>query len=397
VGKSHAKPNISRPVERVKISDLIEDEDNPRIIDTTRLDGLKNSVARWGLVQPLVINKRSKRVVGGNQRLKVLQELGVETADAVTVDLDETEEKALGIALNNGAIQGLWDVDALLGQLNDLKEEMGDDEFLDLRLDDLRDAYAAAHDEAVGDKARDPQDPYEPSELEWSPPWSSVLNAMDPFWVQRRVHWIDQGVAPINGPGMFDPVLAEVLMNWYCPADTAKAPACVFDPNVVDASIGMVAAISGRNFVGVGDKETVTKCEETHAALDHPTYKADWTTSISACRKIRKAVDFLLTFCTTHDDAWIVKRMPLLKPDSFVVVVTTPDWLGHCVKVMARHHGKDPHQSAVVTIAPYMELPSGEEFSEQRKLAPRHLHVLVYCNGDPAKAAAKCQPWKGDA
>lgn len=39
-------------------------------------------------------------VIGGHQRLKVLQELGFEEVECIIVDLDKTKEKALNIALN---------------------------------------------------------------------------------------------------------------------------------------------------------------------------------------------------------------------------------------------------------------------------------------------------------
>lgn len=46
-------------------------------------------------------------VIGENQRLKVLKELGYKKVDCVLLDLDKTKEKALNIALNK--IEGRWD------------------------------------------------------------------------------------------------------------------------------------------------------------------------------------------------------------------------------------------------------------------------------------------------
>lgn len=50
-------------------------------------------------------------VVGGHQRLKVMKDLGFTEVDCVVVDLDESKEKALNIALNK--ISGEWDTDLL--------------------------------------------------------------------------------------------------------------------------------------------------------------------------------------------------------------------------------------------------------------------------------------------
>ena len=55
---------------------------------------------RFGAVQPIIWNERSGYVVGGHQRLKVLRRKKVQEVAVVVVDLDETEEKALNLALN---------------------------------------------------------------------------------------------------------------------------------------------------------------------------------------------------------------------------------------------------------------------------------------------------------
>ena len=59
-------------------------------------------------------------VIGGHQRLKVLQELGYKEVECNIVDLDKVKEKALNIALNK--IAGEWDNDKLEELLAELKE-----------------------------------------------------------------------------------------------------------------------------------------------------------------------------------------------------------------------------------------------------------------------------------
>jgi len=60
-------------------------------------------------------------VVGGNQRLDVYKELGYEEADVVFVDLSETEEKKLNLALNK--LVGDWDLIKLKDMLKELQNE----------------------------------------------------------------------------------------------------------------------------------------------------------------------------------------------------------------------------------------------------------------------------------
>ncbi len=74
-------------------------------------DRLYNSIREFGLVEPLVYNAKTKRLIGGHQRLKILEELGYTSVDVSVVNLDETREKALNVALNN--IHGRWNVKKL--------------------------------------------------------------------------------------------------------------------------------------------------------------------------------------------------------------------------------------------------------------------------------------------
>lgn len=74
-------------------------------------EALARSVREFGLVEPLVWNRRTGRLVGGHQRLRVLRDAGVTEAEVSVVDLDEEREKLLNLALNR--IQGDWDQDKL--------------------------------------------------------------------------------------------------------------------------------------------------------------------------------------------------------------------------------------------------------------------------------------------
>jgi DNA modification methylase len=86
---------------------------NPRTISPEALAGLGESVKRFGLLQPVIWNKRTGHVVGGHQRVKALAAQGVVETDVVVVDLDETTEKAANLALNSPAISGEFTADAL--------------------------------------------------------------------------------------------------------------------------------------------------------------------------------------------------------------------------------------------------------------------------------------------
>lgn len=81
---------------------------------------LKRSVEEFGYVEPIIWNSRTGVVIGGHQRLKVLQHLGYTEVDCVVLDIDEQKEKALNVALNK--ISGEWDMPLLTALLKDLDE-----------------------------------------------------------------------------------------------------------------------------------------------------------------------------------------------------------------------------------------------------------------------------------
>ena len=105
-------------IKKVLVKDLKYAPYNPRKISDEMLNKLKQSIEEFGYVEPIVVNKRTRHVVGGNQRLKALEDLGIEEVEAVFVDLDDAREKALNIALNK--ITGEWDYP----KLKDLLEEL---------------------------------------------------------------------------------------------------------------------------------------------------------------------------------------------------------------------------------------------------------------------------------
>lgn len=94
---------------------------NPRRIAPEQKNALVDSLKRFGQVQPLVVNRRGLMVLGGNQRLDALRELGIKTTPVVLVDLAELEAKALNLALNR--IAGEWDYGALEVLLRDLGKD----------------------------------------------------------------------------------------------------------------------------------------------------------------------------------------------------------------------------------------------------------------------------------
>src|SRR3954468_22552724 len=81
---------------------------------------LTASLTEFGLVEPLVWNELTGRVVGGHARLRILRELGVAEVPVSVVRLSEAREKALNVVLNNQEAQGRYDTAKLADLLAEL-------------------------------------------------------------------------------------------------------------------------------------------------------------------------------------------------------------------------------------------------------------------------------------
>jgi len=105
----------------VPIAQLALSPYNPRTISRDALARLTRSYARFGCVKPIVVNRRTGRVVAGHQGVRAAKRAGLTELPVVHVDLDESAEKALNVALNNPNLAGEWDFPRLADVLRDLE------------------------------------------------------------------------------------------------------------------------------------------------------------------------------------------------------------------------------------------------------------------------------------
>ncbi len=127
---SEHKPNIVM----VKASALKPSVYNPRKWSEESVAGLTDSIKRFGLVDPLLVNGAKVRkniVIGGHFRLKVAKDLGIKEVPVVYLDIpDEAKERELNLRLNKN--QGDWDYELLAEFDESLLADVGfDSEELD--------------------------------------------------------------------------------------------------------------------------------------------------------------------------------------------------------------------------------------------------------------------------
>jgi ParB-like chromosome segregation protein Spo0J len=63
-------------IEKMKISDLVPAPYNPRKSNAKQEQDLKNSLEKFGVVEPIIFNKQTGFIVGGHFRVRELKKLG---------------------------------------------------------------------------------------------------------------------------------------------------------------------------------------------------------------------------------------------------------------------------------------------------------------------------------
>lgn len=114
-------------IQQVKIGDLKPSEYNPRSWNEDTTEQLTESIKRFGLVDPILVNGSQQRkniVIGGHFRLKVAKDLGLTEVPVVYLDIPEEEkERELNLRLNKN--QGDWDWDLLSEFDESLLDDIG--------------------------------------------------------------------------------------------------------------------------------------------------------------------------------------------------------------------------------------------------------------------------------
>jgi len=92
---------ITWAIKKVKLSKLKEYEHNPRTLSEKKLKHLEESITKFGVAEPLVLNN-DYTICGGHGRKKILERLKINEVDCYipSRSLDEQEFDELNIRLN---------------------------------------------------------------------------------------------------------------------------------------------------------------------------------------------------------------------------------------------------------------------------------------------------------
>lgn len=400
------------------------------------ITGIAESIRQNGWTQSVVVDELN-RVLVGIGRLLAARTLKLDKIPVVIkTGLTEAQKQALALIDNRLSDQTEWDFEAIASFLDST-----DFDFMPFELN------------LEGWIPRTQYDEYETHsnvlrEKSGIPPFS-ILDSRNGEWQKRKDIWqkilksgngrkddaigggglgklAEKNGSNLTGTSIFDPVLCEILVQWFCPP-CGK----VLDPFAGGSVRGMVSTLLGREYDGYDislnqceeNRKTASLFENAENQLGKPFHLPNWINADS--RTIPEGdeyYDFVLS-CPPYADLErysddpkdlstlpydefktvyyeiIAKSIKRLKNDSFAVFVVGEvrdkkgiyyNFVSDTIEAFVHSGMQYYNEMILVNICGTLALRAGKQFSVSRKLGKCHQNVLWFVKGDPRKATQKC-------
>jgi hypothetical protein len=221
-----------------------------------------------------------------------------------------------------------------------------------------------------------------------------------------------------QGTSIFDPTLCEMAYRWFCPKGGQ-----VVDPFAGGSVRGIVAGALGLDYWGCDlraeqiaannaqadaietDRRPVWVCGDSQETLAHAP-AADFVFSCPPYGDLEVYSDDPadLSNMEWHTFAAAYKRIILravhqLKDDRFACFVVGDfrdakgfyrDFVSTTIRAFEECGARLYNEAILVTSVGSASMRVTKQFEASRKMAKTHQNVLVFCKGDPRKAAAAC-------
>lgn len=143
--------DISKKLVRLKVSDLIPYEKNPRKIPQEAIDDVCESYRQCGVIDPIEVDEGNVILSGHTRRLAAL-EMGIDKVDCLRVQgLTDEQKRKYRVLANKTGEKSTWDYDLLAAEIDEL--DFGDYDF-DFQIPDIDEGFS---------KEDTTEDDYEPN------------------------------------------------------------------------------------------------------------------------------------------------------------------------------------------------------------------------------------------
>ena len=267
------------------------------------------------------------------------------------------------------------------------------------------------------------------------PPFT-ILDARSGDWQERKRAWASLGINSEVGrtenllrmsdtcslgekdTSIFDPVVCELAYRWFCPAGGQ-----VVDPFAGGSVRGIVAGALGRHYWGCDLRPEQIAANEAQADEIAPRVRPVWVCGDSMeTLADAPAADFVFS-CPPYGDLekysddprdlstmdWhafvaaykriILRAVGRMKPDTFACFVVGDfrdgrgfyrNFVSETIDGFEQAGARLYNEAILATMIGSASMRVTKQFESGRKLAKTHQNVLVFCNGDWKKAAARC-------
>lgn len=349
----------------------------------------------------------------------------------VADDLSTDQIKAFRLADNKTAELAEWDFEKLEQELSEIEFDMS----------------LFGFDESVFDEkiteGEELEENRETLQERFIIPPFSVFDTRQGYWQERKEVWkkiikSDEGRAQgllgdglkqlaekqgsgatLTGTSIFDPVLCEVLLNWFCPAGGK-----VLDPFAGGSVRGLVSVLLGNEYTGIDLSEKQIKANIKNyeaiagrqdlngSDLKSPNWINDDSTNIDVLVKDKH--DFLLT-CPPYadlevysDDPRDISNMPYdefkaayfdiinkavskLKDNAFAAIVVGEvrdkhgyyyDFVGDTIEAFRTAGMKYYNECILLNQIATAAMRADRQFKAWRKVVKTHQNVLIFIKGN---------------
>ena len=460
---------------KANIKDIIPYKENAKEHPREQIEQIKQSILDYGNNDPIAVDENNV-IIEGHGRFIALQELGHKTVEIIRLEhLSEEQKKAYRLVHNK------------LTMNSDFDREMLEREIAELTAFDVDMSFYGfdenAFNEIMEDVERDIQrynsvpvsyEPTQPPHTEESeeeehseetaaeayeenketlqerfivPPFS-VLDTKQGYWQKRKAIWrkiiksgegrddglfgkglenlvkIQSNTATLTGTSIFDPVLCEILINWFCPKGGK-----VLDPFAGGSVRGLISVLLGNEYTGIDLSERQIKANiENYEAIagtkdlnGNDLKKPNWingdSQNIDALAKGK--YDFLLT-CPPYADLEVYSDDPRdlsnmsykdfknaytdiiykasnkLKDNAYAAIVVGEvrdkhgyyyNFVGDTIAAFQRAGLKYYNECILLNQISTAALRADRQFSAWRKVVKTHQNVLIFVKGNEKQIA----------
>lgn len=426
-------------IEKISIDNLKPYSRNTKKHTAEQIEQIKNSILAFGNNDPIGIGKDNV-IVTGHGRYLALKELGYKEAYCVRLDhLSEKERKAYAIAHNKIQSNTGFNEDLLRLEFEELQDIDFDLEltgFDDLEIEELFDF--GSDDDELGESLDSNRETLQERFI--VPPFST-LDARQGYWQDRKRIWkqiiksgdgrdeelLGSGLkqlaektgANLTGTSIFDPVLCETLINWFCPQGGK-----IIDPFAGGSVRGIISVLLGNEYTGIDlRKQQIDANYENFKALadrknlhGDDINKPNWINEDS--RNIDVLVDgkydFMLTcppyadlevysddpkdlsnmaydeFITAYREI-ISKTAEKLNDNAFAAIVVGDvrdkkgyyhNFVGDTIQAMKDAGLKYYNECILLEQIATAAVRAGKQFEAGRKVCKTHQNVLIFVKGN---------------